>query len=76
MDRVAGAGLSEAKEAPGFRAAALQAWPPINPWMTEHSVRSTLGAIAGGDTDGCVTEIHLGPVQMRLTGHGKRCSPG
>jgi hypothetical protein len=29
MDRVAGAGLSGAKEAPGFRAAALQPRPPI-----------------------------------------------
>ncbi len=28
MDRVAGVGLSEAKEAPEFQAGALQPWPP------------------------------------------------
>ena len=33
--RVAGAGLSGAKEAPGFRAGALQPRPPINPLLTE-----------------------------------------
>ena len=38
MDRVAGAGLSGAKEAPGFRAGALQPRPPINPLLTEHQV--------------------------------------
>ena len=36
MDRVAGAGLSGAKETPGFRASALQPRPPINPLVTEH----------------------------------------
>ena len=36
MARVAG--LSGAKEAPGFRAGALQPWPPapVNPMLTEH----------------------------------------
>ena len=32
---MAGAGLSGAKEAPGFRAGALQPRPPINPLLTE-----------------------------------------
>ena len=36
MDWVAGAGLSGAKEAPGFRAGAFQPRPPINPLLTEH----------------------------------------
>ncbi len=36
LDWVAGAGLSGAKEAPGFRAGALQPRPPINPTLTEH----------------------------------------
>ena len=38
MDRVAGAGPSGAKEAPGFRASALQPRPPINPLLTEHGI--------------------------------------
>ena len=33
---MAGAGLSEAKEAPGFRASALQLRPPENQVLTEH----------------------------------------
>ena len=33
---VAGAGLSEAKEAPGFRASALQPRPPESPVLTGH----------------------------------------
>ena len=37
MDQVAGAGLSGAQEAPGFRAGALQPRPPINPLLTEHT---------------------------------------
>ena len=37
MNRVAGAGLSGAKEAPGFRAGTLQPRPPINPLLTEYT---------------------------------------
>jgi|GEM_PF-3259664 len=36
MDRVAGVGLSGAKETPGFRAIALQPRPPINARVTVH----------------------------------------
>ncbi len=36
MDRVAGAGLSGAKEAAGFRAGALQPRPPFDQLLTEN----------------------------------------
>ena len=41
MDRVAEAGLSGAKEAPGFRADALRPRPPGNPLLTDHQGVST-----------------------------------
>ncbi len=48
MDRVAGAGLSGAKEAPGFRASALQPRPPPNSLVTVRCRKLTNGpAVAG-----------------------------
>ncbi len=44
MDRVAGAGLSGAKEAPGSRAGALQPWPPINPLILARASPATQSA--------------------------------
>ncbi len=48
MDRVAGAGLSGAKEAPGFRGSALQPRPPINLSIADRALAAACPLHGGG----------------------------
>ena len=66
MKRVAGAGLSGAKEAPGFRAGVLQPRPPIKPLLTKHE-RLRLKSIGFGTWRRMNTEVPRRPLHCDVS---------